>query len=668
MSVDSGPDSVEHKRLGVWNVYVAKPDTISGFSFLQTFDEALKALPYVIRAVQVLVLLCYKALLIYITSGLIISVLPATSLYYSGQLLQVVQDSIDSRSVDKRLLIRVLFLESVPCIVSKMRTHYAEHILRAHIRLDVPTYNDPAVQGQLRSAVGSRSNVAWSCIRTLITVLSAVIQLLTQVSVLISVLKDQPDGAVLALLSFAQPVLSWVRRSSAFPPGVWAAATRNQDYIRLEGIKKLVAGEEYHKELVTSNLHDYLVSEFRAIQQRLGEDGDLDYYSLWRLMRERQETLSLSSLLQNSLHELPQLAFTLRAIQSPRSIPVSLASLTLIRDAVSSFSAPLAMILRETSSMSETFASIGRLYEIVNIKNQVVDGHQPYPEDTQAVSNGMTIEFINVSFKYPGSSSYAIINVSFKIEPGQLCVLVGFNGSGKSTIFKLLNRLYDPTEGRILVDGHDIKTLKLADLRRCISVLFQDYTHFPLSIKENIGMGDPEHAWDEDRVRQAAELSGASDIISNLSEGFDTVLSPPLDFYSGASEGRHKAQYEGLKLFIGRAQDPKLSGGQMQKLALSRTFMRSLEVNSSVGLLLFDEPSASLDPVAEHDLFERLRRLRGNRTMIFSSHRFGQLTKSADLILYMANSTVVESGTHESLLERNGGYSKMYNIQAAHFK
>ena len=231
--VKSETDNVEHTRVGLWDVYRARPAKPAKTP-LQV-PEALKALPYVIRAVKVLAFLCYKTLLIYIICGLVISLLPATSLFYSSQLLQVVQDSIDSRTVDTYLLFRVLFFRfgsiglsrmariaqerASRKIISKMRTHYAEHILYAHSRLDVPTYNDLAVQGQLDSIRYSRNTAAWSCIRTVITFLSAVIQLITQVSVLISVLKDQPDGIWLALLGFAQPVLSWIRQHSSEPPG-----------------------------------------------------------------------------------------------------------------------------------------------------------------------------------------------------------------------------------------------------------------------------------------------------------------------------------------------------------------------------------------------------------------------------------------------------------------
>ena len=214
-------------------------------------------------------------------------------------------------------------------------------------------------------------------------------------------------------------------------------------------------------------------SEFRAAQKRLGDDGDLTLSEARSLLHQQQEAFSLFSFLTNPLKELPrvcsmglyerftkligqhiQVVFTLRAVQSPRSIPVSLASLTLIREAVSLFINPLIALLDQTSSMSETFASIRRLYEMNNVPNQLVDGSEPYPENKQTLSTGIAFEFMwvhffpgywesgnvfhfrDVSFKYPGSDHYAIRNVSFKIEAGQLCVLVGFNGSGESSLTK----------------------------------------------------------------------------------------------------------------------------------------------------------------------------------------------------------------------------------------
>lgn len=354
--VDSERDNVEHRRLGIWDLYIAKSDSPTSLPFMHTFNEASKSLPYVIRAVRVLTLLCYKTLLLYIASALVLSLLPATKLFYSGQLLQVVQDSMESRSVEKTVLFRVLFFR-ISCmalsrlaydaqswaatrITSKMQVYYAEHILRAHVQLDVPTYDDPAVRGQLHSGVATRRNAAWTCIKTMINIISTIIQLLTQLSVLITVLKGHPDGMLLASLSFAEPVLSWILqitpwhaggmshncywhgRSADIHESVWVATCRNQDYRRLQGFKKLVSDEDYRKELVACNLQDYIITgnisflrsqfeslrvvnlEFRTIQQRLGETGVLDYFDLQTQIDQRRDTLF--ALLRSTLKELPQ--------------------------------------------------------------------------------------------------------------------------------------------------------------------------------------------------------------------------------------------------------------------------------------------------------------------------------------------------------------------------
>lgn len=307
-----------------------------------------------------------------------------------------------------------------------------------------------------------------------------------------------------------------------------------------------------------------------------------------------------------------------------------------------------------------------------NIKNKVVDGSEPFPEDRQSLRSGISIEFRNVSFQYPDAERYALRNVSFKIRAGQLCIIVGTNGSGKSTILNLISRIYDPTEGTILIDNRDIKTLKLADLRTAMSILFQDFRHFPLSIRENIGFGNIKLAHDNDKIREAARLGGAEEFIDELLDGFDSYLDRPVkNYYASLNEGSimtsgRRVDFSALKDLP--ADHLGLSGGQKQRLAVSRTFMRSLasETEPSAGILLFDEPSASLDPLAEHDLFERLRKLRGNKTMIFSTHRFGNLTKHADLILYM-DQCVQEQGTHDELMSQGGEYARMWNLQANAF-
>ncbi|KAF9242363.1 P-loop containing nucleoside triphosphate hydrolase protein [Melanogaster broomeanus] len=656
---------IKKTKIGVWDMYEERQSDISipGASRLETLSQMVEGFPYVWRMLRDICSIprCFMLLSLYFLVEVTASLIPAVSLWYSGQLLHLVETAVESRTVDKDVLLQVA-AGRVACTVAErllqysrsrishplnmaIKQFYSSHIFHAMARLDVPTFEDPAVQRQARVT----SNV-----------IMTVIRLSSQVTVLIGVLRDQQDGPLLAVLSFSQSVFQWFSvKRFASSSLVWAATTKNEDYIRMQGFKHLVDNPAHRKEVVAGNLGEHVTKLYREAASRVGDDaGDFPEMRRAYVVRDR---LTLMSILREPMRELPQIVFTLRAVQYPASIPISLASLTLINHTANSFSSSLFSLFGESFSLAEQFASVRKLYEISNIPNRVVDGKIPFPENQQTLNHGISIEFRNVSFRYPGTERYALHNVSFKIGAGQLCVIVGVNGSGKSTILKLISRIYDTTEGTILIDDQDIKTFKLADLRHAMSILFQDYTYFPLSVRENIALGDPNLAQDEDKVREAARLGGAEDFVDQLPK--DSIRTTTLF-------GRH-VDYSHVRGAGGmRATNSStLSGGQMQRLAVSRMFMRSLlsETESSVGLLLFDEPSASLDPTAEHDLFERLRALRGNKTMIFSSHRFGNLTRHADLILYMDDSEIKEEGTHEGLLRANGEYARIWGLQAQAF-
>ncbi|THH16785.1 hypothetical protein EW146_g3903 [Bondarzewia mesenterica] len=689
---------VEHHKIGVWDLYVERKRRKllafvprSWLLNMESYVGVLNDLPYFGRLMKDVGETCWHLLLMYAVVTVLHSLAPALKLWYSGQLLDIVQAAVRDRAVDKQLLFRiagghifasladrVLFqiqsrLASV--LNGRIKRHYSVHIFHAMARLDVPTSEDPVVSEQVDGVLpANRYSIAWSAVTSLMGVISMAITLLSQVTVLISVLREQRDGPMLAILCFSERIFSpFGVKKFMNSSGVWAATASDEDFVKMEGLKRLISNERHRKELVAGNLSDALTNEYRILTDKLGDRAG-DFWTLFTDYSSRHQ-FNLGSLIREPVKALPQIVFTLRAIQYPTSIPVSLASLNLIQQTSSSFSFTISSFLNQVGSISERLASLRQLYEVANIPNRVQDGRVPFPENPQTVHAGVSLEFRHVSFQYAGSEDYALRDVSFKMEPGQLCVIVGANGSGKSTILKLIARIYDPLEGEILLDGRNIKTLRLADLRRALAILFQDYSHFPLSIKDNIALGDPENAADEDKVREAARLGGALEFIERLPEGFDTYLERPVrDLYSALPEGTktlfgRSVDYGGMRgLMHGDSPNSVvLSGGQMQRLAVSRTFMRSSVSDPKVGLLLFDEPSASLDPTAEHDLFARLRQLRGNKTMVFSTHRFGSLTRHADMILYMNDSIVEEVGTHDELLKREGEYARLWHLQAQAF-
>ncbi|KAJ7583263.1 P-loop containing nucleoside triphosphate hydrolase protein [Mycena floridula] len=694
----SDTTNVKHVKLGVWDLYEEvdpKLAKIPGSSRMESLLSAYDTMPFVWRMIKDVASIrsCWFYLAIYVSVGLISSLVPAVSLWYSGKLLEIVRTAVETRAVDKNLLFRVAagrFGCSVATRALNLAEHkvvvplnkaikkfYSAHTFHAMARLDVPTFSDSLVQRQLEQSLSpnSSSSIAWDTVTMALNLLRAFTQLVSQMSVLARVLHGQPDGYLLLFLCLARTVFQWSPYISGAinGEGVWAATTTNDDYLQMEGLKQTINNPAHRQEIVAGGMWSYLMALYQQSSERAGPDAG-PYNETIRLFRQRS-FYRIGSFLHDLFMELPQIVFTLRAVQYPISIPVSLASLELITSSSERFGRTLFSFFSTTGNISEKLVGVKKLYEVVEIPNRIVDGHIPFPEDQQALKLGIALEFRNVSFKYPDTETYALRNVSFRIAKGQLCVIVGENGSGKSTVLKLISRIHDAVEGEILIDGHDIKTLKLDDLRRAISVLFQDYTHFPLTIKTNIGLGDPDNAENEEKIIEAAKLGGAEQFISKLPEGFDTYLDRPVrDHYSSLPEGTttlfgRSVNYKSVRRAgqLESNQSSSLSGGQMQRIALSRTFMRSVVSEAGVGMLLFDEPSASLDPTAEHDLFQRLRALRGNKTMLFSSHRFGNLTRHADLILYIRESVVIEEGTHAELLEKDGEYARIWRLQANQF-
>ncbi|KAI0638773.1 P-loop containing nucleoside triphosphate hydrolase protein [Trametes polyzona] len=707
---------VKHTRYGVWDLYeeIQTPFLLfPGAAMLEQFAEVFKCLPYVRRMLKDVFALPYCAILLvaFFAAEVGKAFLPALALWFQVQLLQIMQTAIDTRTIDKDHLFKIC-AGRIACNVA---THLAELfrgrvraslmwrirkwsdalLFRTRARLDVPTFETSSVQRQMEDAEPDSYSgpAAWKAIETISGTVRAAAQTTAQVLVLTQALGDQRDGYLLAGLTMVSQTLVWFSDLGLFGgySQVWAATTTDKDYVKMQGWLRAVKDASHRKEIVAGNLDEYAIAEYVTASRRVG-DSDSEFEE-WRTFGYIKDRFSFGALFRGALNELPQMIFTLRAIQYPANMPVSLASLEMVRKSTDDFAYSMYELVSATRDFAKKLGEVRKLYEIASMPNQIPDGTIPFPEDAAQIRSGIALEFRNVSFKYPGAENYALRDVSFSVLPGQLCVIVGANGSGKSTVLKLIVRLYDPDEGQILLGGHDIRTLRLRDLRRAISVLFQDYTHFPLSIRDNIALGDPSAAKDDEHVRLAARLGGAEAFIEKLPEGLDTYLDRPVrDHYAGLPEGTtmlfgRKVDFGVLRGAAGMSTtaSSSLSGGQMQRLAVARSFMRSVvPEDSKVGLLLFDEPSASLDPVAEQDLFNRLRELRGNKTMLFSSHRFGNLTRHADLILYallyvptssvadqiaryMNDSQIIEAGTHEQLLKRDGGYANIWRIQAQAF-
>ncbi len=305
---------------------------------------------------------------------------------------------------------------------------------------------------------------------------------------------------------------------------------------------------------------------------------------------------------------------------------------SLYTGALTSVSAAVGSLITHSAHIYEGTLFIDNLISFVKEKQTVV----PSIAEPIKVSHGQphTIEFENVSFAYPEGKRMVLKNINLKFRPGETVVLVGLNGAGKTTFIKLLTRLYDPTEGRILLDGRDIKEYDTAELYKTFGIIFQDFGKYAASVTENIEFGNVNAEHNNEKVREAAYQANAQAFIDKLSDGYDTPL---------------------MRYF--ESNGTELSIGQWQKLAIARAFY------SDADILILDEPTASLDPMAEQEIFNQFDALRADKMTIFVSHRLSSATIASKIVV-LEYGELVEEGTHKELMAKGGKYYQLFSTQA----
>lgn len=308
---------------------------------------------------------------------------------------------------------------------------------------------------------------------------------------------------------------------------------------------------------------------------------------------------------------------------------VSVSAFYLYITAIVTIVTKLIALANQIAANSKSMMFINYIFEFMREKDTIESQNKKVKE--QPVHN---ICFEDVSFKYTGSDNYALKNININFNTNNTICLVGENGSGKSTFVKLLLRIYDPTHGRVLLDGIDLKEYDINELRAFFGVLFQDYIKFSDSVHNCIGFGNVDKIHDNQEIEKAAEIAGASEFIENYKNKYDTNLS---------------------KMFFNDAVEP--SGGQWQKIAISRA------VFSDAAILVLDEPTAALDPKSEVKMFNTFKAISELKSTIIISHRM-YITKLADKIILLDKGALIEEGNFEELINLKNEFYKMYKIQA----
>src|SRR6202140_2749275 len=501
-------------------------------------------------------------------------------------------------------------------LADKYSRHISTRIMEPGARLDLTSFEDPVFYDRME-----RARVQGTDRIVLIQATGLLIQqLVTTVSLAAGIVFFSP-WILLALVACVVPAFlgeahfAFMGYSLNFRQ---TPAKREMEYLRVLGGSK-----ESAKELKLFGLAPFLVGRYAKLSNEL-------HSQTVGLARRKLVLGGLLSLL-GTLGYYGSYAFV---IYETVAGALTIGTLYFLTGAIAGASSNIQAVFATFSTIADQALFVTDLLEFFGMKPTVSSKPNALPAPRPILEG---FEFRHVSIAYPGLTRTVLTDVSFHLRRGERLALVGENGQGKTTIVKLLTRLYDPTAGQILLDGVDLREYDLEDLWKETGVIFQDFMRYDLTAAENIAIGNIEERENTFRLRSAAQKSLAEGVIRKLPKSYEQIL------------GR---RFEG---------GVDLSGGEWQKIALARAYLRDAQ------LLILDEPTAALDAKSEHEVFQRFAELTHGKMALLISHRF-LAVKMADRILVLENGQIAEQGGHEELLLRGGRYAEMFELQASSYR
>jgi ATP-binding cassette subfamily B protein len=453
-----------------------------------------------------------------------------------------------------------------------------------------------------------------------------------------------PSISLAATIAWWVPVLMLISSSPSiyikrkYSRIIWRVQKKQAKITREMNLSaRVLTGEEYAKELRLFGLQELWLKrwqsqflQFFSEMQRIRKKGAI-VVLFWSVFSRIGVALPFVYVVMGALagrYTLGDVAlYSGLIVQVEQSLQLLIGNYTNLYD-ISLGVSPIFQLLELKPELQSPLGDVASRLPLLE------DGRQ----DARPTKDQVGIEIKHLSFCYPGSSKSTVEDINLTINPGEMLVLVGENGAGKTTLGKLLGRLYDPTSGTIAWNGKDLRSYSLAYVRSRIAVVMQDYARFPSTVRENVGFGDLLSLSDDTAINEAISEAGISAKVNSLASGLETPLGKQLE--------------DGIDL----------SGGQWQRIAIARALMRL----STASVLIFDEPTAALDPKTEHEIYSIFRQIAAGKTTIVISHRLG-LAKIADRIAVMENGKIAEIGTHDELIASNGIYCSMFTRQASSY-
>jgi ATP-binding cassette subfamily B protein len=508
-------------------------------------------------------------------------------------------------------------IDYLDALLAGKYTHYVSvRVLEHASSLDLLSYEDPVFYDRLERARVQATDRLYM----IQAVGRLVQQVITTITLSISIAVFSPWLLVLLIVGVLPAFvgethfafLGYAKNFRQTP------VRRELDYLRILGGSKEAA-----KELKLFRLRDFLVARFSTL-------SDAVYREDVHLARQK----ALAGFFLSALGTAGYYTAYVLAVWKTLIGVFSFGTLTLLANAIREASANLQQTFSTLSAIADQALFLTDLIAFFEMR-PTIQSRPDALSTPRPIRHGF--EFRDVSFRYPGTERSVLTRFNFQLHPGERVALIGENGQGKTTIVKLLTRLYDPDEGEILLDGVDLREYRLEELYQEVGVIFQDFMRYEMTARENIAVGSIEQVDNLLLLRQAARKSSADNTIQRLPLRYEQML------------GR---RFEG---------GVDLSGGEWQKLALARAYLRDAQ------LLILDEPTSGLDARSEYEVFQRFAELTTGKMALFISHRFSTV-RMADRIVVLENGRIAEEGNHSVLIQLGGRYSEMFELQAASYR